>query len=99
MAAEACEEKFLRTGDINLCPMLINHFQQCNDVCKAYTYRLEYLKAFYAVQHEIYPTALTNSAPSRSTACPAWPPPTSWCPWPTRSAPSAKTPARWSPCG
>lgn len=62
MAAEACEEKFLRTGDINLCPMLINHFQQCNDICKAYTYRLEYLKAFYAVQHEIYPTALTNSS-------------------------------------
>ena len=26
---------------------------------KSYTYRLEYLRAFYAVQHEIYPTVLT----------------------------------------
>lgn len=60
--ADAYEEEFLATGDVGLCPMLIYHFRRCQDVYKTYTYRLEYMRAFYAVQHEIYPTVLAGPA-------------------------------------
>lgn len=58
LAAEYYEKEYLETADVMLCPMLIHHFGCCQDTLKMYTYRLEYLRAFYAVQHEIYPTVL-----------------------------------------
>ena len=54
------EKKYQQTENVELCPMLIYHFDKCGDVLKTYTYRLEYLRAFYAVEHEIYPTVLTG---------------------------------------
>lgn len=60
LVAERYEEDYARTADIGLCPMLIYHFSRCHNTIKMYTYRLEYLRAFYAVQHEIYPTVLTS---------------------------------------
>lgn len=59
MVAQDYERQYQRTQDVGLCPMLIYHFDRCRNVYKCYTYRLEYLRAFYAVQHEIYPTVLT----------------------------------------
>ena len=53
--AEYYESKYASDGDIGLCPMLIYHFRCCGNTYKMYTYQLEYLKAFYAIQHEIYP--------------------------------------------
>lgn len=61
-AADCYEEEFLASGDVGLCPMLIYHFSRCQNVYKTYTYRLEYMRAFYAVQHEIYPTVLDDLA-------------------------------------
>lgn len=61
-AADYYEELFLSSGDISLCSMLIYHFSRCHDVYKTYTYQLEYMRAFYAVQHEIYPTVLDAPA-------------------------------------
>ena len=58
--AQEYEKQYKQTEDITLCPMLIYHFSRCKDTCKEYTYRLEYLRAFYAVKHEIYPTLLTS---------------------------------------
>ena len=60
MVAEAMEQKYERTEDISMCPMLIYHFSRCNNVYKTYTYRLEYLRAFYSTQHDIYPTVITE---------------------------------------
>ncbi len=60
LVAEAYEEQYQEKEDISLCPMLIYHFDRCHNVCKSYTYRLEYMRAFYAVQHEIYPTMLST---------------------------------------
>lgn len=60
LAAEYYEREYLETADVSLCSMLIYHFSRCQDTYKVYTYRLEYLRAFYAVQHEIYPTVLTT---------------------------------------
>lgn len=62
LIAEHYETQYARTADSGLFPMLIHHFSRCQDLIKTYTYRLEYLRSFYAVQHEIYPTVLTNSA-------------------------------------
>lgn len=61
LVAEYYEKQFGTTEDIRLCPMLIYHFSRCQNIYKTYTYRLEYLRAFYAVQHEIYPTLLTGA--------------------------------------
>lgn len=58
--AEYYEERYEKTEDISLFPMLIYHFGKCDDVCKYYEYQLEYLRMFYSVEHEIYPTVLTN---------------------------------------
>lgn len=60
--AQEYEKQYKQTEDITLCPMLIYHFSRCKDTCKEYTYRLEYLRAFYAVKHEIYPTLLTSQS-------------------------------------
>lgn len=60
IVAQDYERQYKQTEDITLCPMLIYHFNRCKDTCKEYTYRLEYLRAFYAVKHEIYPTLLTS---------------------------------------
>ena len=60
LMADYYEMEFIRSGRIDLCPMLIYHFQNAGSLHKEYTYRLEYLKAFYTVEHEIYPTVLTN---------------------------------------
>lgn len=60
IAAQEYERQYKQTEDITLCPMLIYHFSRCKNTCKEYTYRLEYLRAFYAVKHEIYPTLLTS---------------------------------------
>lgn len=69
LLAEHYEAQYAASQDIGLCPMLIYHFGRCQDTCKTYTYRLEYLRAFYAVEHEIYPTVLTGQmeaeAPTR----------------------------------
>lgn len=64
LIAEQYEAQYADAADIALCPMLIYHFDRCNDINKTYTYRLEYLHAFYAVQHEIYPTVLTGQMPA-----------------------------------
>lgn len=61
LVAESYEKQFGATADIGLCPMLIYHFSRCQDTYKTYTYRLEYLRVFYAVEHEIYPTVLTGA--------------------------------------
>ncbi len=60
IVAQDYERQYKQTEDISLCPMLIYHFSHCKDTCKEYTYRLEYLRVFYAVKHEIYPTLLTS---------------------------------------
>lgn len=60
IVAQEYERQYKQTEDISLCPMLIYHFSRCKDTCKEYTYRLEYLRAFYAAKHEIYPTLLTS---------------------------------------
>lgn len=54
------EAKYLENEDIGLCPMLIYHFDCCKNTIKSYTYQLEYLKRFYAAQHEIYPTIMVE---------------------------------------
>jgi len=61
LLAEHYEAQYVRAADPGLFPMLIHHFSRCQNTIKAYTYRLEYLRSFYAVQHEIYPTVLTSS--------------------------------------
>lgn len=61
MVAEYYEQKYIKSGDIGLCPMLIYHFCCCGNIYKTYAYELEYLKTFYTVQHEIYPTFLTEN--------------------------------------
>lgn len=61
LMAENCEQKFLMIADVSVCPMLIYHFSCCGDSLKALTYRLEYMRAMYAVQHEIYPTVFDRS--------------------------------------
>lgn len=60
LVAESYEKKFIATEDERLYPMLIYHFNFSGNVYKTYTYQLEYLRDFYAVQHEIYPTVLTS---------------------------------------
>ena len=62
MIAQQYEKQYEQMEDVSLCPMLIYHYNRCKDPCKEYTYRLEYLRAFYAVQHEIYPTLLTSQS-------------------------------------
>lgn len=52
------EERYKLCKDTRLCPMLIYHYERCHDIIKHYTYQLEYLQAFYSVEHEIYPTVL-----------------------------------------
>lgn len=59
--AEYYENRYAESGDIGLCPMLIYHFRCCGNIYKTYAYELEYLKTFYTVQHEIYPTFLAES--------------------------------------
>ena len=62
LIAEYYEQQYSKSMQAMLCPMLIYHFDRCQDVYKTYTYRLEYLRAFYAVEHEIYPTLLAEQA-------------------------------------
>lgn len=59
MLAEYYEEEYRISKDISLCPMLIYHFDRCNNLYRCYAYQLEYLCDFYTVEHEIYPTVLT----------------------------------------
>ncbi len=58
MAAEAYEASYKNSHDLSCCPMLIYHFSKCHNRLKTYTYQLEYLKTFYNVAHEIYPSVL-----------------------------------------
>ena len=50
------EEKYMETGNIDLMPVLIYHFDNAGDIYKKYTYKLEYIKAFFAGKEEIYPS-------------------------------------------
>lgn len=60
LVAESYEKQFVENSDEGLYPMLIYHFSFSGNAYKTYTYQLEYLRDFYAVQHEIYPTVLTS---------------------------------------
>lgn len=59
-AARYYEEKYERTEDINLMPVLIYHFEHAKDTYKKYTYKLEYIKRFFAGKQEIYPVMSAN---------------------------------------
>lgn len=50
------ESRYSETGDISLMPVLIYHFDNAKNIYKKYTYKLEYIKAFFAGREEIYPT-------------------------------------------
>lgn len=49
------EKKYEQTADFSLCSMLIYHFQRCRNTYKMYWYKVESLKVFYTVRHEMYP--------------------------------------------
>ncbi len=55
------ESRYKKTRKLDLCSMLIYHCQEAGDVFKMYSYKLEYLNAFYTVQHEMYPETITNT--------------------------------------
>lgn len=50
------ERRYVESGDISLMPLLIHHFDNARDTYKKYTYKLEYIKAFFTGKEEIYPT-------------------------------------------
>lgn len=54
------EQKYRETGDINLMPALIYHFENAKDLYKKYEYKLEYFKVFFSGTQEIYPAMSTN---------------------------------------
>lgn len=54
------EKQYGETGDICLMPMLIYHFDNARDTYKKYTYKLEYIKAFFTGKEEMYPTLSAN---------------------------------------
>ncbi len=58
---EYYEKRYKKTGKLDACSMLIYHCQEAKDVFRMYSYKLEYLNAFYAVQHEMYPESITNT--------------------------------------
>ncbi|MEF9939980.1 MAG: AAA family ATPase [Clostridium sp.] len=60
--ADFYEKKYLDTGDVGLMPVLIYHFDNAKDIYKKYTYKLEYIKAFFAGREEIYPSISANFA-------------------------------------
>lgn len=49
------EERYRETPDLEICSLVLYHYEQCGNLYKTYEYKVKYLEPFYTITYALYP--------------------------------------------